>query len=132
MSKSPPKLTNTELVAYANKIILAQPIDYPGEHGGGGDGPENVVAVTAALLESLILQTIFYALSSQTTFLINCLSGEAKAQREWLTKKEFEDLDIFSILNEVIESLNITFVPVLYGSGQRRIWYQQAIVMTEG
>ncbi|OMJ78537.1 hypothetical protein SteCoe_21643 [Stentor coeruleus] len=136
VSKSPINLKSEGLVNYAKSIKLACPPDFPEVTGAsGGDGPENVVAGVASLLDS------FNSSDNLLCFIITddsphhkCYgnSGEALAEREWLTKKEFENIDIFAILNEVLESLNVTFIPVLYGSSCNNVWYQQATIASEG
>lgn len=136
VSKSPINLKSEGLVNYARSIKLSCPPDFPEVTGAsGGDGPENVVAGVASLLDS------FDSSDNLLCFIITddsphhkCFgnSGEALAEREWLTKKEFENIDIFAILNEVLESLNVTFIPVLYGNSCNNVWYQQATIVSEG
>ena len=135
ISKSKPGLADFELVDYTDNIKLSQPPDYPGCTGGGGDGPENVVACVTSLLHS------FDTSSNIVAFIITDdaphhasfgLSGEARAEKKWLLEHGHADQDVFLLLNEVIESLNVTFVPVLFGGAYTYKWYQQAAALTGG
>ena len=136
VSKSPVGLKSQGLVEYTMKIKLCCPPDFPEITGAsGGDGPENVVAGIAALLDSFDPKqnVLCFPITDASPHHI-CLGkgGTAMKEVEWLNKAGFDSTDIFCILCEVIDSLNITFVPVLYNGAESNVWYQQAAVMTDG
>lgn len=60
------------------------------------------------------------------------VSSEARQESNWLKKNGFESTDVFVVLNEVIESLNVTFVPILYSGMHTHNWYIQSAALTEG
>ena len=135
VSKSKAKLSSSELVQYTQSIRLCNPPDFPTANAGGGDAPENVVAGVVSLLES------FESSQNLLVFLITDApphhkafgsSSEAKAELKWLIDHKFETTDIFELLSLVIESLNVTFVPILYNAAHNNRWYQQAAVLTQG
>ena len=133
--KSPLGLNEDDLVDYVFQIKLCCPPEFPNANAGGGDGPENVVAGVTSLIHSFdsrynIICFIITDDSPHHAAFGN--SGEAKAEKKWLTEHGHNNHDIFFLLNEVIDSLNVTFVPVLYGSSMNMRWYQQAAVMTQG
>jgi hypothetical protein len=135
VSKSPQGLKAEQLVAYTKDIKLCRPPDMPSVNAGGGDGPENVTAGVASLLDT------FESSQNLLVFIITdapphhkCFGDgtETQDERKWLREKKFEDTDVFVVLCEIIDSLNVTFVPVLYGSSLNDTWFHQAAVMTEG
>ena len=132
--KSKPGLSEVELVDYVFQIKLCCPPEFPNANASGGDGPENVVAAVTSLLHSFDPRyniVCFIITDAAPHHIIYGESGEAKAEKTWLTEHGHNDHDIFGLLNEVIETLNITFVPVLYTTGDIK-WYQQAAVLTQG
>ena len=136
VSKSPLGLKSQGLVEYTQKIQLCHPPDFPEITGAsGGDGPENVVAGVAALLDSFDPKQnllCFPITDASPHHKSSGKSGTADKEVEWLTNAGFESTDVFCVLCEVIDSLNITFVPVLYSGIENNAWYQQAAVMTDG
>lgn len=135
VSKSPEGLKSEGLVKYTKNITLCRPPDKPEVNAGGGDGPENVTAGIAALVDSFdINQNLLCFIITDAP--PHCKSfgegTETLEERKWLEAAGFDDTDIFIVLCQVIDSLNITFVPVLYGDSRRSVWFHQAAVMTEG
>jgi hypothetical protein len=135
VSPSPKGLKSSDLVAYSQEITLCRPPDKPQLSAGGGDGPENVVAGIAALLEA------FQSKDNLLCFIITDAPPHHKAhgngketqeEQNWLKERGFENTDIFCILCEVIDTLNITFVPVLYSGSEKNVWHHQAAVMSDG
>lgn len=128
-------LNSAKLVEYVNSIKLSTPPGTSGIVAPGGDGPENVVAATTMLLKQ------FEPSDNILAFIITDdaphhksfgASAEAEAEKRWLTENGFENHDIFARLNELVETLNITIVPVLYGQAHAYKWYQQAALLTDG
>lgn len=135
VSPSPKGLKANGLVEYTKNIQLCRPPDNPSVSAGGGDGPENVVAGIAALLEHFDGKdnVLCFVVTDAPPHHASYGEGkETKDERKWLVDKGFENTDIFCILCEVIDSLNITFVPVLYSGSENNVWYHQAAIMTEG
>ena len=135
VTHSPAGLYSTQLVQYVNSIKLCTPPGSFGVRADGGDGPENVIAATTSLLQS------FKSSDNLLAFIITDdaphhksfgLSQEAEAEKRWLTENGFENQDVFIRLNEIVETLNVTFVPVLYGNALAFKWYQQAALLTDG
>lgn len=135
VSKSAPGLSNQALVNYAKSIVLCRPPDFPSVSAGGGDGPENVTAAMASLLLS------FESNQNLLVFIITDAPPHHKAfgngtetleERKWLKEHDFEETDVFILLCEIIDSLNVTFVPVSYGTAQTNVWMHQAANMTDG
>ncbi|KAJ3068973.1 hypothetical protein HDU98_007934 [Podochytrium sp. JEL0797] len=132
--KSPANLTQPELLEYVSKLKLSYPVDFPGVSAGGGDGPENVVAAVAEL------SLVFDHTDNVLAFIITDApphhrafgnGTEMRNEKRWLEAKGFEDTDVFRILNQVVEQVNVTFVPILYSVTQA-LWYQQAALLTGG
>ena len=118
-----------------NSIKLSTPPGSVGVSASGGDGPENGVAATTSLLQT------FKASDNLLAFIITDdaphhasfgVSQEAEAEKRWLTENGFANHDVFARLNELVESLNVTLVPVLYGNALAYKWYKQAAVLTDG
>ncbi|KAJ3332023.1 hypothetical protein HDU76_001531 [Blyttiomyces sp. JEL0837] len=105
-----------------------------GISASGEDGPENVVASVANLTK--VFQSnenilAFVISDSNPHHKVTCLnSPTAKKEKEWLRDNGFET-DPFVVLNDVIDTVNVTFVPILYGRPDS-LWYTQAATMTGG
>lgn len=135
VTRSPKNLKSKELVEYTQSIKLCCPPGLPNVNAGGGDGPENVTAGIASLLdefESNENLLCFVITDAPPHHLAYGMGKETKTEIEWLKNKGFEDTDIFVVLCEVIDSLNVTFVPVLFGQAIQNVFYQQAAAMTDG
>ena len=135
VTQSPVGLKSAELVEYTKAIILSQPPGKPGISAGGGDGPENVTAGIASLVEFFdVNQNLLCFIITDAPPHNKCFgkSTEAVEEEKWLEEAGFEDTDVFIVLCQVIDSLNLTFVPVLYGDAINKVWFHQAAAMTEG
>ena len=135
VTKSPEGLKSEGLVKYTRDIVLCRPPGKPEINAGGGDGPENVTAGIASLVDSFdINQNLLCFIITDAPPHCKAFGEgtETKEERKWLEDAGFDDTDIFIVLCQVIDSLNITFVPVLYGDSIRNVWFHQAAVMTEG
>ena len=135
VTKSPNNLSSNDLVNYTKNIVLCHPPGIPNVNAGGGDGPENVTAGIASLIDEFNSQQnlLCFIITDAAPHHKSYGNGtETKEEIKFLKDKGFEDTDIFVVLCEVIDSLNATFVPVLYGSAQTNIWHQQAAAMTDG
>jgi hypothetical protein len=135
VSKSPVGLKSEGLVKYTKDITLCHPPDNPTINASGGDGPENVTAGIASLVDSFdINDNLLCFIITDAPPHCKCFGEGAETldERKWLENAGFDDTDVFIVLCQVIDSLNVTFVPVLYGDSRRSVWFHQAAVMTEG
>ncbi|KAJ3122482.1 hypothetical protein HK100_011978 [Physocladia obscura] len=129
---SPPGLSSSQLQRYVEKLKICVPVDFSREYANGDDSPENVVSAVAKLiLEFDSTDNILAFLITDADPHHKCYgsSRTAKAETRWLSENGFTT-DIYEVLNEVIESLNVTFVPILYNTSDA--WYQQAAVLSGG
>lgn len=136
--KSPTGATNTDLISYTNNIQLSTPPSAPNvKDAYGGDYEENSAAAVSSLLDS------FTAKDNIMAFIITDApphhksagrTGEAQAELRWFaTQDPTLPTDIFQRLDHVIQTLNVTFVPINYEShGSISPFYLQAALLTEG
>ncbi|KAJ3111874.1 hypothetical protein HDU96_005270 [Phlyctochytrium bullatum] len=133
---SSPDLSARALVSYAEKLNLCRPPDMS-VSASGGDGPENVVAGVSLLKERFPKNKenvlCFIITDNSPHHKSFGMSAEATTERQWLAAKGYVDTDIFKVLNQVIEDVNVTFVPIIYGrEACNDVWYHQAVLMTGG
>ncbi|KAI9366054.1 hypothetical protein DFJ73DRAFT_772182 [Zopfochytrium polystomum] len=122
VSATPPTMSQSEVVDYVRlRLKLSCPPDAPTVSAHGGDGPENVAAGPVI---------VFLITDADPHYKSHGQSQEALREREWLTENGFSE-DIFEVLNSTVESLNVTFVPILYGA-PNLTWYMQAATLTNG
>ena len=119
VTHSPNGLKSNDLVQYVNNIKLGCPPGMENVSYLGGDSPENVLSAV-------------YSLSKQFTQKDNVLSfvitddmphhkafgssNESLNEKKYLNDNDCKIDDVFLILNDVIDRLNITLVPVLFGT----------------
>ena len=134
ISKSPVASSET-LVKYVQNIQLCHPPDNPAVYANGEDGPENVLAATAALKESFTegTQILCFIITDNEPHLKSNYNGDMYLnERKWLRKKGFQTVDAYEILNELVSRFKITFVPILGQKGEQCHWFHQAANTTNG
>ncbi|KAJ3129886.1 hypothetical protein HK098_007640 [Nowakowskiella sp. JEL0407] len=132
VEKSPKDANSSQLIQWVDNIKLGI---CDGGNAGGGDGPENQAAALYSLLDEYTTdQNIlcFLITDAYPHIISNGQSQEAQREIEWLRAHNSPSTDLFVVLNLVIESLNVTIVPILYYSSQNAVWYQQAAILTDG
>ena len=135
VTKSQRGLKSNDLVEYVNNIKLCCPPGILNVNASGGDGPENVTAAIYSLLEEFNDKdnVLSFVITDDTPHhKVFGQSSEARAEKRWLTEHNQQNQDVFYLLNEVAETLNITFVPVLFGTAKTNRWYHQAAVLSQG
>ncbi|KAJ3006134.1 UNVERIFIED_CONTAM: hypothetical protein HDU68_004261 [Siphonaria sp. JEL0065] len=133
VDSSAANLSPKELREYISKIKLCCPVGYPGVKASGDDGPENVVSAVANLsLKFKPTDNVLAFLITDASPHHRCMgaSSTAVAEKKWLATRGF-DTDIYQVLAHVIETLNVTLVPILFNTYDI-MWYQQAAVLTGG
>ncbi|RPA80462.1 hypothetical protein BJ508DRAFT_415441 [Ascobolus immersus RN42] len=136
--KSPANSTNSDLIKYVTKIQLSTPPSAPHDTGAyGGDYEENSVAAVSALLDSFDQNDNIMAFIITDAPPHHVSAGrtpEAEAEKKWLAEQDPSlPMDMFQRLDRIVESLNITFVPINYEShGHVDPFYLQAALLTDG
>ncbi|ORY48216.1 hypothetical protein BCR33DRAFT_805426 [Rhizoclosmatium globosum] len=133
VSTSPAGLSPKELREYVYNVKLNEPTGYPGACAYGDDIPENVVSAVATLTKQFkatdnVLAFVITDASPHHASMVN--TATARAETRWLRQNGFST-DIYEVLEHVIDTLNVTFVPILYTT-QDIMWYQQAAALTGG
>ncbi|KAJ1569209.1 hypothetical protein HK096_003872 [Nowakowskiella sp. JEL0078] len=132
VARSPKNSSATELIAWVGKISLGM---CEGKSASGGDGPENQTAALFSLTEEYTSSDnvlCFLISDAGPHHIANGMSSEAQQERDWLVRHNSPTTDIFGVLNYVIETLNVTIVPILYFTAYNSYWYQQAALTTNG
>ncbi|KAJ1553868.1 hypothetical protein HK405_006672 [Cladochytrium tenue] len=133
VTSTPLVMPQPDIVVYVSeKLKLCHPPDTGVTDANGGDGPENTAAGVAALAkkfapdENVVCFLITDADPHHRAF---GRSAEAILEEKWLKDNGFPT-DIYEVLNHVIESLNVTFVPILYKTPSA--WFNQAAALSGG
>ncbi|KAJ3213917.1 hypothetical protein HDU67_002323 [Dinochytrium kinnereticum] len=132
---SSPSLKSSELVSYVENIRICRPPGMPTVNASGADGPENVVAGVVELMHRFEPHdnVLCFVVTDDTPHHVSIgPSNTAEYEKDWLRGKGYEDVDVFKLLNMVVETMNVTLVPILFGSSINSIWYQQAAVLSGG
>ncbi|KAJ1567496.1 hypothetical protein HK405_005748 [Cladochytrium tenue] len=133
VTSTPLVMPQPDVVTYVtDKLQLCCPPDTAVTNANGGDGPENTAAGVAALAKKFTPDdniVCFLITDADPHHRAFGRSAEAILEEEWLKDNGFPT-DIYEVLNHVIESLNVTFVPILYRSPST--WFNQAAALSGG
>ncbi|KAJ1555612.1 hypothetical protein HK405_015646 [Cladochytrium tenue] len=133
VTSTPLVMPQPDVVTYvADKLQLCCPPDTAVTNASGGDGPENTAAGVAALAKKFTPDdniVCFLITDADPHHRAFGKSAEAAMEEKWLQDNGFPT-DIYEVLNHVIESLNVTFVPILYKSPSA--WFNQAAALSGG
>ncbi|KAJ1559043.1 hypothetical protein HK405_012226 [Cladochytrium tenue] len=133
VTSTPLAMPQPDVVTYVtDKLQLCCPPDTAVTDASGGDGPENTAAGVAALAKKFTPDdniVCFLITDADPHHRAFGRSAEAILEEKWLKDNGFPT-DIYEVLNHVIESLNVTFVPILYKSPST--WFNQAAALSGG
>ncbi|KAI8891559.1 hypothetical protein BC833DRAFT_627380, partial [Globomyces pollinis-pini] len=140
VSTSPHGLQGPDLISYVNSIKLCTPPDFPNVTAYGCDsdydgGAENSVSAVVNLAHYFSLEhnIVAFLITDNEPHYKKFNPGSTSAsEKQWFKERGHLEHDSFILLNEVIESLNVTIVPILYRSAEENIWHQQAAFASDG